>query len=108
VAAVEQLLRSRRRFTAIFAANDQMAFGATLALHRRGLRVPDDISIVGFDDLPASRFTVPPLSTVRHPAEEIGRCAAQAMLALLRGERPDSDVPAPSVVVRESTASPRA
>jgi LacI family transcriptional regulator len=106
VAAVEQLLRSRKRFTAIFAANDQMAFGASLALHRRGLRVPDDISIVGFDDLPTSRFAVPPLSTVRHPAEEIGRCAAQAMLALLRGERPDAGVPAPSVVVRESSAPP--
>ncbi|MFG6447375.1 LacI family DNA-binding transcriptional regulator [Roseateles sp. BYS180W] len=106
LSAVEALLRTRRRFTAIFAANDQMARGAALGLHRRGLRVPTDISLVGFDDLPASRYALPPLSTVRHPAQDIGRLAAQAMLDLLRGVKPAVQSPAPEIVVRESCAPP--
>lgn len=104
--AVEMLLRSRRRFTAIFAANDQMALGAALGLHRRGLRVPADVSLIGFDDLPASRYALPPLSTVRHPAQEIGRLAALAMLDLLRGTKPNAQAPSPEVIARESSAAP--
>lgn len=101
--AVEQLLEKRRHFTAIFAANDQMALGAALGLHRRALRVPEDVSVVGFDNLPSSAYTLPPLTTVHHPAEELGRLAASAMLQLLRGERPVVEVPTPRVVVRESS-----
>lgn len=105
LSAVETLLRSRRRFTAIFAANDQMALGAALGLHRRGLRVPADVSLIGFDDLPASRYAMPPLSTVRHPAQEIGRLAALAMLDLLRGAKPSVQAPPPEVIARESSAA---
>src|SRR5512142_2366980 len=61
LAAVERLLDSRRSFTAIFAANDECAYGAHLGLHRRGVRVPEDVSLVGFDDLLFSRFVTPPL-----------------------------------------------
>ena len=104
--ATERLLESRQRFTAIFAANDQMAVGAFLALHRQGLRVPEDVSIVGFDDLPASRHTLPPLTTVHQPAYEMGQLAAQAMLQMLQGERPKVSMPAPRLVVRESTQAP--
>ncbi len=106
--AVNRLLDSRQPFSAIFAANDQMAFGACLGLHRRGLRVPHDVSVVGFDDLPTSRYAVPPLTTVHHPAHEVGRLAANAMLALLRGDMPDSAVPVPRVLVRESSGLPAA
>ena len=106
LSAVGRLLDSRHAFTAIFAANDQMAYGACLGLHRRGMRVPRDVSVVGFDDLPTSRYWVPPLTTVHHPALEIGRLAAAAMLQLLRGEKPNAEVPAPRVVVRESSGSP--
>ena len=106
--AVEQLLASRRRFSAIFAANDQMAFGAALALHRRGLRVPDDVSLVGFDDLPATLYSVPPLSSVHQPVYELGRLAASAMLQLLAGERPVAAMPAPRLVTRESSGPPAA
>ena len=106
--AMEHLLQSRQRFTAVFAANDQMAFGAALALHQRGLRVPDDISLVGFDDLAASMYALPPLSTVHQPGYELGRLAATAMLQLLAGRQPRIDVPAPRLVVRESSARPRA
>ncbi|CAN5673967.1 substrate-binding domain-containing protein [soil metagenome] len=101
--AVEQLIQTHRKFTAIFSANDQMAAGAALGLHRRSLRVPDDISLVGFDDLPASEFSLPPLSTVRQPALELGRLAASAMLQMLRGEKPTVRVPEPVLVAREST-----
>jgi LacI family transcriptional regulator len=102
-AAVDRLLVSGRRFSAIFAANDQMAFGAALGLHRHGLRVPDDVSLLGFDDLPGSLYTVPPLSTVHQPVAELGRLAAAAMLDLLAGRKPGAVMPAPQLVAREST-----
>ena len=101
--AVERLLDSRTPFSAIFAANDQMAFGAALALHRRGYRVPDDVSLVGFDDLASAQYAIPPLTTVHQPVRELGRLAAQAMLDLLAGRRPHGVAPPPRVIVREST-----
>lgn len=104
-AAVERLLDAGLRFTSIFAANDQMAFGAALALHRRGLRVPQDVSLVGFDDLAASSFAIPPLSSVHQPVQELGRFAATAMLDLLAGRKPGVVLPAPQFVARESTRS---
>jgi LacI family transcriptional regulator len=100
--ATERLL-ARGRCSAIFAANDQMALGAALALYRRGKRVPDDMSLVGFDDIAGSLYAVPPLTTVHNPIQEIGELAARAMLALLTGERPQVGVPPPRLVVREST-----
>jgi LacI family transcriptional regulator len=106
LSAVGRLLDSRQPLSAIFAANDQMAYGACLGLHRRGLQVPRDVSVVGFDDLPTSQFWVPPLTTVHHPAHEIGRLAAGAMLQLLRGEKFTAEMPAPRVVVRESSGPP--
>ena len=104
--AVEQLIATGKKFTAIFAANDQMAVGAILGLHRRALRVPDDVSIVGFDDLPTSLFATPPLTTVRQPAYQLGRLAASAMLGLLAGGKPLIDVPAPQLIPRESSRRP--
>jgi LacI family transcriptional regulator len=101
--AVERLLDSRAPFTAIFAANDQMAFGAALGLHRRNLRVPQDVSLVGFDDVAGALFSIPPLSTVHHPVVELGQIAARAMLQLLAGEVPEVALPAPRFIVREST-----
>jgi LacI family transcriptional regulator len=104
--AVERLLDSRAPFTAIFAANDQMAFGAALGLHRRNLRVPQDVSLVGFDDLSSALFSIPPLSTVHHPVSELGQIAARAMLQLLAGQAPDLELPAPRFIVRESSRRP--
>lgn len=101
--AVDRLLESRQRFTAIFAANDQMACGASLGLHRRSLRVPEDVSLVGFDDLPTSMYTLPPMSTVHQPAYELGRLAATAMLQLLAGATPTVSVPVPRLIARESS-----
>lgn len=101
--AINRLLESRRPFTAVFAANDQTAIGAALGLYRKGIRVPDDISLVGFDDLAPARYAIPPLTTVRQSVYEMGAQAALAMLALLAGETPSVDLPAPELVVREST-----
>ena len=105
ILAIEELFKRKRAFTAIFAANDQMAWGAALGLHRRGVRVPHDVSLIGFDDLTTSTYTTPPLSTIRQPAQEIGRLAALSMLALLRGERPHYALPTPQWVERESTSA---
>jgi LacI family transcriptional regulator len=97
-------LQARRAgYTAIFAANDQMAFGARLGLFRHGLRVPGDVSLVGFDDVAGSLYAVPGLTTVHYPILEIGQLAARAMLDLLAGERPSLEAPAPQLIVREST-----
>jgi len=101
--AVARLLEARQQFTAIFAANDQMACGAALGLHRHSLRVPEDVSVVGFDDLPNTMYAIPPMSTVHQPAYEMGRLAANAMLQLLAGKQPEADVPAPQLIARESS-----
>jgi LacI family transcriptional regulator len=102
--ATEQLLSRHTDVSAIFCANDQTAFGARLALHRRGIRVPEDISLLGFDDLFASSFTTPPLTTVRQPGEEMGMTAAKLVLSLLE-QRPLMLTPLnPTLIVRESTS----
>lgn len=101
--AVERLTEGGQPFTAIFAANDQMASGAMLGLHRKGLRVPQDVSIVGFDDLPTSTFTVPPMSTIHQSAYEQGRLSAHAMLQLLVGTKPTAQAPLPRLIARESS-----
>ena len=106
--AVERLIDSGERFTAVFAANDQMAFGASLGLYRRRLRVPDDVSLVGFDDLASAVYAIPPLTTVHHPVLELGQLAAQAMLQLLDGEVPTLALPPPRLIVRESSRELRA
>ena len=97
--------------TAILAANDQMAVGTLLALHDRGVSVPDDVSVAGFDDIPESMFLVPPLTTVRLQFEQAGRRAVLALLAEIEGtDRPD-EAGAGSVlaelVVRRSTGPAR-
>jgi LacI family transcriptional regulator len=81
-----------------------MAYGVLLALHRRGIRVPDDVSVIGFDDQRTSAYTIPPLTTIRQPAIDIGEAAAQATLQLLK-EQPFEIPKFPAeLVVRESVA----
>ncbi|MDT9686662.1 LacI family DNA-binding transcriptional regulator [Streptomyces sp. TRM76323] len=94
--------------TALFAASDQMALGAIEALRRRGLRVPEDMSVVGFDDLPEVRWSAPPLTTVRQPLAEMGKTAVRTVLRLAREEELDSARVelATELVVRSSTAPP--
>ncbi len=101
--AMNRLLQSGKIFSAVIAANDQMAYGARLALSNAGFRVPEDISLVGFDDLPHSAFTIPPLTTVRQSVYEIGVLAANAMIRLLNKEAPDAVAVSAKLVAREST-----
>ncbi|SMC18338.1 transcriptional regulator, LacI family [Andreprevotia lacus DSM 23236] len=103
VVAVSQLLSDRIPFTAIFAANDQMALGARLGLYQRGIRVPEDVSLVGFDDLPYSSYMAPPLTTVRQPAFEIGMAAAQTLVSVLSGQTPQRPDLRLELITRDST-----
>jgi LacI family transcriptional regulator len=104
VLAVEMLMTRGRPFSAIFAANDQMAYGARLGLYRRGLRVPDDISIVGYDDQTPSAYMVPPLTTIFPPTIEIGTAAANGLLELMKNKPVTLPVFPPVLTVRESVA----
>ncbi|MEU1754088.1 LacI family DNA-binding transcriptional regulator [Micromonospora matsumotoense] len=94
--------------TAIFASSDQMALGVYEAVRKRGLRVPDDVSVVGFDDLPEVRWCSPPLTTIRQPLAEMGMLAARTVLRLARGETIESPRVelATDLVVRDSAAAP--
>ncbi|MEM7333192.1 MAG: LacI family DNA-binding transcriptional regulator [Chloroflexota bacterium] len=102
--AVEMLLTRANMFTAIFCGNDQMAYGAKLALFRRGIRVPDDISLIGFDDQSMSAYTIPPLTTMRQPAGQLGRAAAHAILNLMKNEPFEIRPFEARMIVRESTS----
>jgi LacI family transcriptional regulator len=101
---VETLFARGAIFTAIACANDQSAYGVRLALHRRGIRVPDDVSLIGFDDLQVSAYTTPPLTTVRQPIVEMGRLASRMALSILRGTAIKPCVVHGELVIRESTA----
>jgi len=107
VLAMEMLLARGRSFSAIFAANDQMAFGARLAMYRRGIRVSQDISLDGFDDESSAAYMVPPLTTVRQPSVQIGRDAARTMLALIKGESPEMLLYKAELTIRESVTRQR-
>ncbi len=103
-------LAAREDCTAVFAANDQMALGLLRALHEHGRRVPEDVSVVGFDDIPEASSFLPPLTTLHQDFAEVGRLCVQAVLRKMRQEGPERGttlVPA-RLVLRESTAPPPA
>ncbi|XVV05239.1 LacI family DNA-binding transcriptional regulator [Actinosynnema sp. CA-248983] len=105
--AARSLLRSGARPTALLCASDELAFGALQAAHELGLRVPQDVSVVGFDDVPFAEHSDPPLTTVRQPLTEKGRRAGELALRLLDGGRPGEPSRLPvSLVERDSTAPP--
>ena len=103
---VKELLTRNKPFTALFAYNDISAIGAIRALNEHGLRVPQDVSVMGFDDIPGAAFYTPSLTTVRQPLNRIGEVAAQSLLERLDGnkEYPSEIAIEPELVVRESTA----
>ncbi|MBN2341835.1 MAG: LacI family DNA-binding transcriptional regulator [Deltaproteobacteria bacterium] len=94
--------------TAVFVANDQMALGLLRKLHEAGRKVPHDLSVVGFDDIPESAYFTPPLTTVRQDFAELGRRCLHTLLRRIEGEPvPPQAVVAPELVVRDSTAAPQ-
>jgi DNA-binding LacI/PurR family transcriptional regulator len=105
---IHNLIERRAEFTAICCFNDVSAMGSIRALHDAGLRVPDDVSILGFDDIQSAAYQVPSLSTIRQPLRLMGRTGAEALLARLAGEETPSILRVqPELVFRESTCSPR-
>ncbi len=108
VACAERLLAGKVRPTAIFAGNDEMAMGAYVAVRRAGLSIPDDISIVGYDDTPMAGRVWPPMTTVRHPIRQMGKAAAELLLRTVGGGKTENiQTFTPDIVVRESTSPPR-
>ena len=105
----KQLLARGKPFTALFAYNDISAIGAIRALQEHGLRVPQDVSVMGFDDIPGAAFHTPSLTTVRQPLTRMGEVAAQSLLERIEGKKdyPSEIAIEPELVVRESTIRAR-
>ncbi|MFA7513068.1 MAG: LacI family DNA-binding transcriptional regulator [Mycolicibacterium vanbaalenii] len=101
--AIGRALAERRDFTAVFVANDQMAVGILHAFAELGLAVPDDVSVVGFDDIPEAAYTNPSLTTVRQDFAGVGRRAIEVVTAVLDGAQVVSPLLAPQLVVRGSS-----
>lgn len=100
----KSLLDSGRRFTAIFIASDNVAIGGKAALREAGLKIPDDISMVGFDDIPWAQYADPPLTTVHLHAQELARRACLLLMDLLKGKEPETkrQIIGTQLVVRQS------
>jgi DNA-binding LacI/PurR family transcriptional regulator len=110
--AMETLSRSGQgadQFTALVCYKDIVAIGATRALREHRLRVPEDVSVVGFNDIQAAAFQNPSLTTIRQPLRKMGQTAARILLRRIRGQTddPDTILMSPELVIRDSTAPPR-
>lgn len=102
---IQQLLMRRRDFTAIVCFNDISAIGCIRALHDGGLRVPQDVSVIGFDDIQSANYHVPSLTTIRQPLQSMGELAATTLLKKIAHEQqPHILSVQPELIVRESTA----
>ncbi len=103
---IGQLLKARKKFTALVCFNDIAAIGAIRGLRDRGLRVPEDVSVIGFDDIKAAAFLSPGLTTIRQPLAEMGSFAAQCIVNRLNrtGDFREQVAFEPELIVRESTA----
>lgn len=108
-AAMQSLLATQPRLTAVFACNDLMAFGAISAAASVGLRLPDDLSVVGFDDIALAAYCSPPLTTVAQPKHQLGAVAAGMLLARIAepGRAPQREILEPTLCRRQSTAELR-
>jgi LacI family transcriptional regulator/LacI family repressor for deo operon, udp, cdd, tsx, nupC, and nupG len=101
-ASLELMLASGA--TAVFCYNDTTAMGVLAACYRRGVVVPDQLSVIGFDDIDMAVYAIPPLTTIRQPRFELGQRAMSMMLAALDGQKPDNQILPGELVVRETTA----
>ena len=105
-AGVQSLLERGQKFDAVFAASDLLAIGAMRALADAGLRVPEDVAVVGFDDIPVAAFANPPLTTVQQDTRAAGEVLVQTLLKLIRGEPTEGAMLPAQVVVRRSCGQP--
>lgn len=105
---VHQLLAQKRPFTALVSFNDIAAIGAIRAFRDKNLRVPEDISVVGFDDIQSAAFHNPSLTTIRQPLHNMGTTSARILLDRLRGKKdyPEQVAIVPELIIRESTSPP--
>jgi len=101
---MQSLLKSEKEFTAVFVASDNVAMGVKSALREAGLHIPDDISIIGFDDIPWAAYSDPPMTSIRLPAQEMATEACLLLLDLLKGSKPEERhlVMNSELVVRQS------
>ena len=105
--AMQRLLSRSPRPTAVVASNDLMAVGALQAAHAARIRVPAELSIIGFDDIPIASMVHPPMSTIRHPRREVAARAFDCLWKTLQGDKVAMDAPLqPHLVIRSSTAPP--
>lgn len=104
--AGEALLELHPRPTAVVAANDLLSLGIIHYLTEKGMRLPRDMSIVGYDDIPGADYYLPPLTTVRQPFEQVGHEAIRMLLAIISGGEAATSLALPTLVVRSSTAEP--
>ncbi|MDQ4077605.1 MAG: LacI family transcriptional regulator [Chloroflexota bacterium] len=91
--------------TAVFCYNDVTAIGLLSACHKQGVAVPDDLSVIGFDDIEMASYTIPPLTTIRQPCFQLGQLAMGMLLDLINGEEPESQLLPVELVVRNTTRS---
>ena len=103
VDAVTKLIKNNIDFSAIFCTNDQTAQGALLALYQHDIKVPNDVSVVGFDNLYSSRYSIPPLTSVNQSIYQMGEIATRAIIDVISGKPPNLAVPEVSLVIRQST-----
>src|SRR6185369_4424899 len=106
VVCAEALLTRAPRPTAIFACNDEMAAGVYKAAYRLGLRIPEDLSVAGFDDSPLASRLWPSLTTVRLPIRDMGRLAASKLLPSMPRAEADTSIVVPHLIVRDSSRPP--
>jgi DNA-binding LacI/PurR family transcriptional regulator len=105
---MQELLECPPLPTAVFIASDVVAIGAVLAIKNAGLRVPQDIAVVGFDDIPLAGYLDPPLTTIRLPAFGLGWASSERLIRLIRGEGLDEHnvLLESELVVRSSSVAP--
>jgi LacI family transcriptional regulator len=103
---METLLEQAPDVTAVFAASDEMAIGALSTVIKNGLSVPEDISIMGYDDLGMAKMIIPPLTTVRQPLYDIGKIAVEKLIQMIEtGETVDSKIVDHTIVERQTVRS---
>lgn len=106
-AAMNRLLRTAPRPTAVFCANDIQAIGALYECRESGISIPEEMSIIGFDDLPIAQYTWPQLTTIRVPADEMGRRTAESLLSAIRTHEPPLSLELPTDLIIRGSTGPR-